>query len=184
MELLDVGAVVNVTAGDRRVPNVFAGRKRREGGGEIEYAHYELQDLAGANLESVLEGALPRIAQWIEQGTPTLVHCSAGLSRSASVVLAHRMTARRETLAQAVDYVQRRRGRRLQVNPSFWMVLAARERLLHGLPPGTPPSFDFTPWWLEDFGAMGFAEEKIIHALHVEGDWVHFPRAFDSMLSQ
>ena len=78
------------------------------------------------------------------------VHCSAGLSRSASMVVAWCMHAQGmppQSLGGAVARVQAARGRRLQINPSFWMNLATWERELFHLPAGTMPTLDFTPWW-------------------------------------
>ena len=116
------------------------------------------------------------------QNTQVMVHCSAGLSRSASIVVAFMMKHETLSLAQAVDKVQKARGRKLQINPSFWMNLALWERELHNLPPKTTPSFDFTNYWLEDFGRMGFEPDKICRSLVEAGDWVHFESAYNALL--
>jgi hypothetical protein len=128
---------------------------------------------------------VPLIEGWVRQNMAVCVHCSAGLSRSASVVVAWLMRANRLNLASAVTLVTQRRGRKLQINPSFWMSLAIWERELLGLLPGTPPSFDFSAWWVEDFGRMGFPAAAIRRALAAPdaGDWVDFERAYDAMLS-
>ena len=77
------------------------------------------------------------------------------------------------SLAQAVARVTAARGRKLQINPSFWMELAILERELSGSPAGTAPSFDFSAWWIEDFTRMGVPEPRIRAALE-KGDWVDF----------
>merc|ERR1712232_1063722 len=143
------------TKGERKVPNHFADRG-------VMYINYELTDQPGEDImtRGIREGTL-EIDRVLGSGKTVLVHCSAGLSRSASVVVAWLMKSADLTLEQAVEEVSFRRGRRLQINPSFWMALARWERELRGLQPGTPPSLDFTPWWLEDFGHMGFSQESI-----------------------
>eukprot|EP00928_Gymnodinium_smaydae_P081929 TRINITY_DN65358_c0_g1_i1.p1 TRINITY_DN65358_c0_g1~~TRINITY_DN65358_c0_g1_i1.p1 ORF type:complete len:262 (-),score=29.10 TRINITY_DN65358_c0_g1_i1:44-829(-) len=177
-QIFRIGAVMNITAGERMVPNVF------EDAG-VEYINYQLTDQPGEDILSrgIREGVV-EIDKLHGKGTPVFIHCSAGLSRSASVALAWLMKYERLTLSEAVHDLTRRRGRRLQINPSFWMALATWEREIQGHVAGTPPSFDFTPWWIEDFQRMGFSsEEKIRRALVQYGDWVSFEAAFEHLLS-
>ena len=122
------------------------------------------------------------IDSWRAEGKTVLVHCSAGLSRSASIILAYLLRSQPAgtRLRDAVALLTSARGRMLQVNPGFWMQLAAEERRLDGTGTGTVPSFDFTAWWEEDFGRMGVGCEKIREALRT-GDWIDFNVASDFM---
>mmetsp|Transcript_73450 Transcript_73450/g.204022 ORF Transcript_73450/g.204022 Transcript_73450/m.204022 type:complete len:256 (+) Transcript_73450:69-836(+) len=175
LDALGITAIINVTAGSRRVPNHF------EGSG-IEYCHFELFDQPGADPSDATEQGGAALERWAAEGKGALVHCSAGLSRSVTVVLAWLMTTRQLSLADAVALVNERRGRRVQCNPSFWCFLAGLERKLHSWSPGIAPSLDFTPWVVEDFGNMGFTEDKVKNALHNEGDWVDFEAFYAALI--
>lgn len=179
-DVLQIGAVINITNGDRKVPNHFA----KDG---VEYVNYELADQPGEDIlvRGIREG-VKKIDDWVQRDVRVLLHCSAGLSRSASVAVAWQMHSsspnKPMSLRDAVEFVTERRGRKLQINPSFWMNLAVWERELFKLPAGTPPTMDFTPWWTEDFGRMGFDNERIEKALEV-GDWIDFEKSFQYLLS-
>jgi protein-tyrosine phosphatase len=163
-------AVINLTAGPSKVPNAF-----QEKG--VEYLSMEIVDAPGANLRPVLDKTFETLSRWRQDNLCVLVHCSAGLSRSASVILGWLMQeGDGRSLHDAVQILTDARGRKLMVNPSFWMELAALERRTMHRPRGTPPSIDFTPWWIETFGAMGVSEEAVRRALHA-GDWVDYEAA-------
>jgi len=176
-KVIGITAVVNITCGSGRVPNKF------ESSG-VEYLNFEVHDQPGetAIVDAIAKGC-PQVEQWLLESKLVLVHCSAGLSRSVTFVVAYLMKKHRHlSLKDAIDFVQSRRGRKIQINPSFWMELAKLERELFALPPGTVPTVDFRPWWREDFGRMGFTEEAIDNALIVVGDWVDFSKAFEALL--
>eukprot|EP00927_Polykrikos_kofoidii_P033147 TRINITY_DN28057_c0_g1_i1.p1 TRINITY_DN28057_c0_g1~~TRINITY_DN28057_c0_g1_i1.p1 ORF type:complete len:286 (-),score=33.32 TRINITY_DN28057_c0_g1_i1:44-781(-) len=175
LDALNITAVINVTAGSRRVPNHF------DGAG-IDYIHYELFDQPGADPSEAARGGADAISRWGADSRRVLVHCSAGLSRSVTVVLAWLMETKSFDLAEAVALVDVRRGRRVQCNPSFWCFLAALERRLRSLAPGTPPSLDFTPWFVDDFSRMGFDKDRVRQLLQAEADWVHFDIFFEALL--
>jgi hypothetical protein len=183
---LGIGAVVNLACTKSNVvPNAFAA----DG---VAYLCFPLSDLPGANVRSIFKPAVEFIEEHRSSGTRVLVHCSAGLSRSASIVVAWLMNSEvrlrpasaeasgaidsRHILHDAVTLLACARGRRLQINPGFWLELAAEERRLMGWKRGTPPSLDFSGWWIEDFGRMGVPDEKILAALIV-GDYVDWDAA-------
>jgi protein-tyrosine phosphatase len=175
---LGISAVVNAAGGPNGVPNHF----EAEG---VAYVSYALQDQPGENIlaHGIREGTV-RISEFLAQQKRVMVHCSAGLSRSATIVVAWMMRELDLTLAQAVAQVTAGRGRQLQINPSFWMSLAQWERELRPTEyrAGVPPSFDFMPWLLEHFGDMGFQPETIRQAV-VWADWTDFEKALDAMLA-
>eukprot|EP00966_Prymnesium_polylepis_P048121 1114790-Prymnesium_polylepis.1 len=59
--------------------------------------------------------------------------------------------------------------------------LAQWERELFELPPGSPPSYDFTSAWVETFSEMGFEPQRIASALLL-ADWVDFEVAYTALL--
>uniref|UniRef100_A0A7S0QBJ6 Uncharacterized protein n=1 Tax=Coccolithus braarudii TaxID=221442 RepID=A0A7S0QBJ6_9EUKA len=164
-----------MTSGSSLVANVFEHSHR------VKYVHYALVDQLGENI--LTKGIRERtrlLSECLANGEcPVLVHCNAGLSRSATVLIAWLMAAHSLTLSSAIERVSACRGRPLHINPSFWMALAAWERELRGWPPRTPPSFNFRPAWVEHFEAMGCARDQIERAVRDEGDWVDFDRAFN-----
>ncbi|CAJ1445765.1 unnamed protein product [Effrenium voratum] len=135
MELCGICLVLNLTSGQGKVPNHFS---------SCRYINYELVDQPGEDILSrgIREG-VKEIQASLDAGEPVLVHCNAGLSRSATVVTAWLM--QNYSMKAAVEEVMQRRGRRLRLNVSFWMALAQWERELGK----EGPSFDFTEWWLQ-----------------------------------
>jgi protein-tyrosine phosphatase len=62
-------------------------------------------------------------------GGKTLVHCRAGVSRSASIVIAHLMATRRWSVNRAIQYVRQRRAI-IKPNPGFIKQLIEYQKLL------------------------------------------------------
>lgn len=169
LDSASIRAVINVTGGGTRVPNHFAGK-------DIQYLHLELLDELFSDPSNAVPQACKAIRAFAQQGLNVLVHCSAGLSRSATVVIAWLMSEKGFSLEEAAAHFTKQRGRRPLCNPSFWCYLAGLERELRGWPQGTRPSMDFTPWLLEDLETMGLAysEEQVTKALQEDADWVNF----------
>ena len=99
-----------------------------------------------------------------EGAANVLIHCSGGLSRSVTMILAWLMSEYDMTLAAAVAMTTTARGRQLQCNPSFWSSLIRFERELRSNPL-LSPTFDVMPWIIEDFHKLGFDERKIQDAI-------------------
>ena len=167
-DTLNIRAVVNITAGSRRVPNIFVSRG-------VEYINFEIFDHPGASINPVFR-IFGKIDKWVKEGRRILFHCSAGLSRSASAIIAMIMYRNKLTLLDSVNLLTKQRGRKLQCNPTFWLQLAQLERTIFELETGTKPTYDFTEYWLEDFGRMGFTNDQIIAALK-NSDWVSWTSA-------
>lgn len=165
-DALHIGGVVNlVNGGHSKVPDAFLGCPigavrsscTDSGAGasstsssSIEYVSLNISDQPGQSLPPTLATVLPKMDAWLGAGRSILVHCSAGLSRSATVILAYLMQHKGISLAAAEATLAACRGRKLQVNPGFWFQLALLERTLPGYTSGAPPSFDFMPWVIED----------------------------------
>lgn len=162
---------MNLSAGVSRIPCYFKDRPNSD----IKYSHIELTDEQFSDLGPAAPAGLKMINQWGKEGKRVLVHCRAGLSRSVCVVLVWLMVSHGMSLKEATELLVERRGRRPKCNVSFWCYLAALERELRGWTPGTPPTFDFTPWLVHDLSSiMPCSESQIINALHNTADWVHF----------
>mmetsp|Transcript_12632 Transcript_12632/g.25767 ORF Transcript_12632/g.25767 Transcript_12632/m.25767 type:complete len:266 (+) Transcript_12632:1642-2439(+) len=144
---LGIQHVVNCTAGSMKVENKFAS----EG---VSYSNFELHDKIGENALPSIEKSYEVIAPLESSGKRVLVHCSAGLSRSATIVLGYLMKAKAMSMREAVEVATEGRGRMLQCNASFWSALLQWERKLTGKA-NAKPSFDFTDWIVEDFMRYG-----------------------------
>eukprot|EP00435_Cladocopium_sp_Y103_P062273 s1206_g23.t2 len=103
----NIRVIINLTSGHAKIPNQFE---------KCRYVNYELVDQPG---EDILSFA-------IREGVKEL-DCMEGTSRKllsltdGCVVVAYVMCYEGRNLSQAVDHVTRCRGRRLRINPSFWM---------------------------------------------------------------
>ncbi|XP_066568668.1 dual specificity protein phosphatase 2-like [Amia ocellicauda] len=94
-----ITAVLNVSS---RCPNVFEGR--------LDYRTLRLEDSLATDLTPTLPHAIRFIDSVRERGGRVLVHCQAGVSRSAAVCLAYLMESRRLPLAEALAFVRQRRA--------------------------------------------------------------------------
>lgn len=68
---------------------------------DIVYCRFPLIDGAG-NQPTILRAAIETVASFMTSGTPTLVVCGAGMSRSPAIVAAALATGERITLADAL----------------------------------------------------------------------------------
>ena len=150
--LLDskVTTIINCALGNE--PNHF------ESSGEFTYKSFRLKDFTGENIRPAIEECLPLLRDLDENRQNVLVHCSGGLSRSVSIVMAYLMKYKRLTLSQTVPVLECARGRPVLPNPSFWTTLGIYECEIFGF---DAPSFDYTDWVVEDYGRFGFSEEAV-----------------------
>ncbi|MDE2099308.1 MAG: dual specificity protein phosphatase family protein [Patescibacteria group bacterium] len=103
-------------------------------------------------------GAIKIIQEGIRRGEVVLVHCHAGISRSATVVLLHLMINRQMTLKEAFKHL---RSVRPQVDPKFTAMLRATDASLQRLrQKQREESAGRVPWWGGGEGA-GERTEKV-----------------------
>lgn len=172
-----ISRIINISSGSRTVPNY--GENVPDWA--VVYKHYALEDRIGfsvAATEETFAEAVGLIAAWLAEGQQVLVHCSAGLSRSASMVMAFLMSDRGATLHEAVEMFTAGRGRQPACTPTYWTALMRIERRLHG--ESRPPSFDYTRWICDDVGGQGepgrstglqIATDETVARMLKEHDW-------------
>ena len=124
---MGVSRIINATDGSRTVPNV--GERVPEW--EVAYVSLPLQDRIGFSVERVI-AAIHETARlidaWRSEGRVVFVHCSAGLCRSASLVMGWLMLRSGLSLAEAIGAFTSGRGRPPVPSLSYWSALCSVER--------------------------------------------------------
>ncbi|XP_046876970.1 uncharacterized protein si:dkey-175m17.7 [Hypomesus transpacificus] len=103
----NIGYVVNVTT---HLPLYHLGS------GLVRYKRLPATDNSKQNLRQYFEEVFEFIEEAHQSGRGVLVHCQAGVSRSATIVIAYLMKHTLMTMTDAYKYV---RGRRLVVSPNL-----------------------------------------------------------------
>ncbi|XP_017575166.1 dual specificity protein phosphatase 2 [Pygocentrus nattereri] len=98
LERCGITAVLNVSSS---CPNLFEQ--------ELQYMTLRVEDSLAADIRVLFPEAIRFIDSVKESGGRVLVHCQAGISRSATICLAYLIHARRVRLDEAFDFVKRRR---------------------------------------------------------------------------
>ena len=98
---------------------------------KIKHTWCNVRDVEGADIKEHFETAFAIIEAAREAGTAVLVHCSRGVSRSASLCIAYLMRKERWGAQAARDFVSARRPIVLP-NDGFWRCLQEYEKELHG----------------------------------------------------
>nr|XP_005575036.1 dual specificity protein phosphatase 2 [Macaca fascicularis] len=105
LQACGITAVLNVSAS---CPNHFEGLFR--------YKSIPVEDNQMVEISAWFQEAIGFI-DWVKNsGGRVLVHCQAGISRSATICLAYLMQSRRVRLDEAFDFVKQRRG---IISPNF-----------------------------------------------------------------
>lgn len=97
----------------------------------IKYLHVAVGDTANDDISKYFIVSSDFIEQARESGKSVLVHCTMGMSRSSSIVLAYLVRHQGMTLAQALVHVKERRPV-TSPNPGFMQQLVEFERSIHG----------------------------------------------------
>ncbi|XP_051950436.1 dual specificity protein phosphatase 2-like [Xyrauchen texanus] len=93
-----ITAVLNVSSS---CPNMFEE--------ELQYKTLKVEDSLAADIRVLFPEAIRFIDSVKESGGRVLVHCQAGISRSATICLAYLIHTRHVRLEEAFDFVKRRR---------------------------------------------------------------------------
>jgi protein tyrosine phosphatase (PTP) superfamily phosphohydrolase (DUF442 family) len=94
---------------------------------EVEYYRVDVEDMGREPIELFLPEATEFIHSQLQQDRPVLVHCKAGVSRSASVVLAYLMEYHSYSLHEAFLLMLRHRPT-ITPNPGFMEQLRSYEK--------------------------------------------------------
>ncbi|XP_028847695.1 dual specificity protein phosphatase 18-like [Denticeps clupeoides] len=97
----------------------------------VEYVHVPVSDSPLTRLSDHFDSVAEKIHHVGEQGGRTLVHCNAGVSRSATVCLAYMMKFHSMSLIEAHKRVKACRPI-IRPNSGFWKQLIEYEFCLHG----------------------------------------------------
>ena len=92
----------------------------------IEEKVFYVKDLPSCQIRWSIMESIPLIERSIQQQDNILIHCQAGVSRSASIVIGYLIHSRRLSAKEALDYVQQRRPC-VRPNPGFWRELQELE---------------------------------------------------------
>ncbi len=84
--------------------------------GKYDYLHVKMSDKPTFDLTTHLEPALEFIHVALNSSGKVLVHCYAGISRSASIVIAYLIRHKKMTLSEALNLCQ---SKRTQVQPNI-----------------------------------------------------------------
>mmetsp|Transcript_23297 Transcript_23297/g.40084 ORF Transcript_23297/g.40084 Transcript_23297/m.40084 type:complete len:211 (+) Transcript_23297:92-724(+) len=87
------------------------------------------EDTATTDLLAVLPDCIKFISEGLQQGGAVLVHCAAGISRSASIVMAFLMVTQEMSFEESYEFVRARR-RWVDPNSGFRSQLLTFEREL------------------------------------------------------
>jgi len=107
----------------------------------VDYYRVDVEDMSREPIELFLPEATEFIHSWISREQPVLVHCRAGVSRSASVVIAYLMTYHKFSLHDAFFLVRSRRNI-VTPNLGFMEKLGDYEEEIHG----TEPTIDLNKY--------------------------------------
>lgn len=105
LQACGITAVLNVSAS---CPNHFEGLFR--------YKSIPVEDNQMVEISAWFQEAISFIDSVKNSGGRVLVHCQAGISRSATICLAYLIQSRRVRLDEAFDFVKQRRG---VISPNF-----------------------------------------------------------------
>ncbi|KAM3722516.1 Dual specificity protein phosphatase [Dirofilaria immitis] len=109
--------IINCATG---VKNIFLG--------SIKYLTFDVLDLPWTNLEQHFDKCHEFMEEAVQSGGNVLVHCNAGVSRSATIVLSYIMRYNKMTLREALEHVNA--IRKVGPNPGFMQQLLRYEMKL------------------------------------------------------
>lgn len=100
---------------------------------KTEYVKISIEDSPSANLSQYFDKVADKIDEVRRRGGKVLVHCVAGVSRSASLCIAYLMKHKNMQLRRAYLHVKARRPI-IRPNPGFFRQLVEFEMRLYGCP--------------------------------------------------
>ncbi|XP_010007344.1 PREDICTED: dual specificity protein phosphatase 14 [Chaetura pelagica] len=98
---------------------------------QFEYVKVPLADMPNAPISLYFDSVADKINSVARKHGATLVHCAAGVSRSATLCIAYLMKYHKVSLFEAYNWVKSRRPI-IRPNVGFWRQLVDYERKLFG----------------------------------------------------
>ena len=86
---------------------------------QFEYKHYPIRDSGDSDITSIFKDSFAFINYVRESGRKLLVHCQAGISRSATICIAYLMLTEGRSMEDAMEYV---RSSRKCISPNFGFI--------------------------------------------------------------
>lgn len=131
-----------------------------EGTSQFAYVRLGLDDSFFEDSTRAFEVAFQIIERARKEKAAVLVHCQAGISRSATVVMAYLMEYKGMSLRQAFFHIKDRRPQ-ISPNASFMTQLCKYEESIYG-----GCSFNLKEYFKQVLLDMGFQEDKVVFALN------------------
>lgn len=137
LNLLGITHVLNMT---HDVANFYEGKDVGSSERRLSYMRCALKDRIDADIGQHFPGACDFISRARETGGRVLVHCRAGMSRSATIVVGYLMVTKKWNLKRALHHVDSCRF--VQPNSGFMAFLIGLERDLLGCTSLSPQDLD------------------------------------------
>lgn len=125
LDSLSIKNVVNCTDDEE---NKF------DGDSCLQYHRVNVSDCDTSNIAQYFDTVFEFIDKAREREQKVLIHCHAGVSRSATMTIAYLMRRNKWTLKSALEHVQKKRSI-VRPNAGFMRQLCELERQLYSLPP-------------------------------------------------
>lgn len=98
----------------------------------IKYKVIDADDVPTHRIANHFDECIKFVQQALKEDARILIHCHAGISRSATIVLTHLMINRGMTLKTAYDYLRIKRSI-VKPNPGFWKDLQILDKKIKQL---------------------------------------------------
>ena len=159
--------IVSITTDDVTLP-----------GEKFKQYHVRLEDEGESNLSSHFEDIFRFMREAVLDQQAVLVHCEAGISRSATTVIAYLMKFHSMTLGQAFEHTKERR-RIINPNTGFVEQLRRFEHTVRDVKEGE--AFNFVLYWLRNYYYLlkDVPEEEVRSAWTLSGG--DLQRTWDSL---
>ena len=107
----NIKSIINVTSD---IPNYFEE--------DIEYLRIAIDDKITEDIDKYFDITYKFINEQITKGNSVLVHCQAGISRSATIIISYLMLRNKQTYSHVLDYIRSKRSK-VEPNLGFCMKL-------------------------------------------------------------
>eukprot|EP01065_Artemidia_motanka_P009080 TRINITY_DN14630_c0_g1_i11.p1 TRINITY_DN14630_c0_g1~~TRINITY_DN14630_c0_g1_i11.p1 ORF type:complete len:187 (+),score=42.36 TRINITY_DN14630_c0_g1_i11:138-698(+) len=160
VDVLSAHSVTHVLNTTVEIPNFHEKRP-----GAPKYLNLGLQDTKDDDIAAEFERCRDFINSARDSGGVVLVHCQAGISRSATIVISYLMAEKKMSLLEAYRHTKERRSN-VGPNERYCEDLGKFEDSLRPESErGQPPTFTLRDCYVEELLAMGFDREKAERAV-------------------